>query len=363
MEYRSVPHGGEQLSIIGLGLGIVKPNHDPQGLLNHALECGINFFDLCCAYEDVYAAVRPTLSRQRNKVYTQMHLGAVYKHGEYAFSRNLTTVRDTFYRKLELCSLGYTDFLMLHCIDEVDDLERVLNKGIYQLALDCKAQGIAHHLGFSTHNPAIAKRLLTLGGFDLFMFSLNAAFDFKADGELALGGSGERAALYQQAAALGVAISVMKPFAGGQLLNAALSPLGVALSVPQCLQYCLDRPAVVSCLTGADSPEQLDVSMRYFTAAAQCDYAAALETVTQVHDLKRCLYCNHCAPCPKQLNVGLINKYYDLSRLGDALAREHYRNLSRHASDCNDCGHCDRRCPFHTPQQARMHEIATYFGF
>lgn len=24
------------------------------------------------------------------------------------------------------------------------------------------------------------------------------------------------------------------------------------------------------------------------------------------------VYCNHCQPCPAELNVGLINKYYDL---------------------------------------------------
>ena len=33
-----------------------------------------------------------------------------------------------------------------------------------------------------------------------------------------------------------------------------------------------------------------------------------------------------------------------------------------HDSSCIGCGHCDRRCPFHTAQSARMKEIAAYFG-
>ncbi len=74
------------------------------------------------------------------------------------------------------------------------------------------------------------------------------------------------------------------------------------------------------------------------------------------------MYCNHCAPCPAGLDVGLINKYYDLSRAGDALARDHYAHLARHASDCVGCGHCDGRCPFRVPQSQRMREIAAYFG-
>ena len=34
-----------------------------------------------------------------------------------------------------------------------------------------------------------------------------------------------------------------------------------------------------------------------------------------------CVYCDHCQPCPASLNVGLINKYYDLAKAGPAPAR------------------------------------------
>lgn len=36
--------------------------------------------------------------------------------------------------------------------------------------------------------------------------------------------------------------------------------------------------------------------------------------------------------------------------------------LDRHADDCVQCGHCDRRCPFGVVQTARMREIAACFG-
>lgn len=362
MQYRTLPHGGENISEIGLGLGIVSPEDKPERLLEGALEAGINFYDLCAAYEPVYEAIKPTLARNRSKVFTQMHLGATYRDGNYAFSRNLEKVRATFEQKLELCALGYTDFLILHCIDEKKDLQLVLDKGIYQYALECKEQGIASHLGFSTHNPEIARELLNLGGFDLFMFSLNAAFDFRQDGELALGETAAREEIYQLAARQGVGISAMKPFAGGQLLNKKLSPLGVALSVPQCLRYVLDRPAVMTCVCGATRPTDLQDYISLFDPHTDSDYATALSGASVVGSLRRCIYCNHCAPCPRKLNVGLINKYYDLSRLGDDLARQHYLNLEHHASECNDCGHCDKRCPFKTAQMERMHEIANYFG-
>ena len=62
------------------------------------------------------------------------------------------------------------------------------------------------------------------------------------------------------------------------------------------------------------------------------------------------------------LDIALINKYYDLSQAGDAMAAEHYRTMDKTAKDCVGCGHCDRRCPFHVKQSERMHEIASYFG-
>lgn len=35
-----------------------------------------------------------------------------------------------------------------------------------------------------------------------------------------------------------------------------------------------------------------------------------------------CVYCNHCQPCPKGLNVGMINKYYDLALAGTRWQRD-----------------------------------------
>ncbi|MEC4294887.1 4Fe-4S dicluster domain-containing protein [Adlercreutzia shanghongiae] len=75
-----------------------------------------------------------------------------------------------------------------------------------------------------------------------------------------------------------------------------------------------------------------------------------------------CVYRNHCQPCPEGIAIGLANKYYDLARLGGAMAADHYRTLERHASDCIHCGHCNRRCPFGVNQSAHMSEIATCFG-
>lgn len=107
MQMRKLPQGDEQISVIGLGLGIAKPGvDDVSGLVAGALERGINYFDLCCAYEGSYALLKaPFAEVPRSSFFTQLHLGATYKNGDYAFSRKLEKVRDTFMRELEITGI------------------------------------------------------------------------------------------------------------------------------------------------------------------------------------------------------------------------------------------------------------------
>ena len=141
---------------------------------------------------------------------------------------------------------------------------------------------------------------------------------------------------------------MMKPFCGGQLLDAQQSPFGAALTPYQCLQYALDKPGVMTVLPGSADRQQLRQVLGFLEAPADA--------------MGKCVYCKHCHPCPAGLDVALINKYYDLARLGDGLAREHYLTLEKQAGDRVGCGHCDGRCPFHVAQSSRMQEILSYFG-
>lgn len=62
------------------------------------------------------------------------------------------------------------------------------------------------------------------------------------------------------------------------------------------------------------------------------------------------------------IDIGLVNKYYDLTLAGDEMARDHYRKLEINASACIGCGHCDSRCPFNVKQSEKMKEIVSFMG-
>lgn len=50
----------------------------------------------------------------------------------------------------------------------------------------------------------------------------------------------------------------MKPFHGGQLLEDNTSPFHKALTRNQCIQYCLDHPAILTVVPGVRGIDDLD---------------------------------------------------------------------------------------------------------
>ena len=249
----------------------------------------------------------------------------------------------------------------IHCTDDMDDLQTIKRNGIWDYMKELKAEGKIRHLGFSSHNPEVARRLLDTGMMDMCMFSINPAYDYEKGDEYGIGEVQERARFYRDCESMGVGISVMKPFGGGQLLDAKLSPFKQALTKNQCIQYALDRPAVMTVLPGIRNMQDLEEILSYAKATAEERDYSVIGNFTPQKAYGTCVYCNHCQPCPAGLNVGLINKYYDLAKAGDIMAVGHYQKLNRHADDCIKCGHCEARCPFHVKQETRMEEIAVYF--
>ena len=362
MEYRVLPRGGERISVVGMGGSCLKGSVDEMAdVVSEAIDAGINFFDLALAEAAPLPAYGKAFAGRRDRVMTQMHFGAVYEGGKYGWTRDLKRIEAQIGEFFRLLGTDYADFGLVHCVDEDDDLDAIFSGGLWDYVCAQKEAGRVRHLGFSSHNPRVARRLLETGAIDLFMFSVNPAYDYQK-GELGLGEAAERAALYRDCERMGVGISVMKPFAGGQLLNAGTSPFGRALTRGQCLQYALDRPAVLTVLPGVRSRQDLRDVLSDLDAPAEARDYSVIGEFTPRDARGSCVYCNHCQPCPAGLNVGLINKYYDLARAGDPLAAGHYEKLSPRAGDCVQCGHCDRRCPFHVEQSKRMREIDAYFS-
>ncbi len=366
MEYRKLPHGEEQIGVVGLGMGgplYQKDKKEIEAVVEKALANGVNYFDMVAAGKAIFEPFGNVLQGRRKDAILQIHFGASYNEkGEYAWVRDLDTVKRTLDWELKTLHTDYIDMGYLHCVDECSDYEDMKKSGIVQLLEDYHRQGIVRHMGLSSHTPAVAQHIMNEIPIDMMMFSINPAYDYEQGDEFGIGTTSERAELFKRCEAEGVGISVMKPFHGGKLLDARQSPFKKALTTYQCMQYALDRPGVLTVLPGVGSLQELDDILGFVTADEKAKDYAEIGSFTADKVTGNCVYCQHCQPCPVGIEIGLVNKYYDLAQMGDKLAADHYRKLDVKADACVQCGHCNSRCPFQVNQQARMREIAAYFG-
>ncbi len=363
MEYRILPCNGRKIGVIGMGSSVIgeEPQEKIISTVRKAVENGINYFDMAGGYATIFEAYGKALKGIRDKVYLQIHFGADYTSGEYGWTTDLEQIKKSIEWQLEKLNTDYIDFGFIHCMDEMSDFEAYTENGVIDYIKELKSKGVVKNIGLSSHSPAVSNKILDLGIIDVLMFSVNPLYDY-GQGDYAIGTNNERYSLYRRCEKEGVGIVVMKAFCAGQLLDANKSAFGKALTKTQCLQYALDKPAVVCVVPGFANEKELDECLSYFTASEEEKDYSVIGEFTPEDSEGVCVYCKHCHPCPIGLDIALINKYYDLWMLGDNLAREHYLKLDKKAGECISCGHCDSRCPFSVNQSERMSMIYREFG-
>ncbi len=103
----------------------------------------------------------------------------------------------------------------------------------------------------------------------------------------------------------------MKTFGGGRLLSEKHSPFKKAMTPTQCIHYALTRPGVVSAMVGCQSAKEVEDSVNYLNASfEERDYTDIIKGYHgKLND--KCVYCNHCQPCPSNIDIAMVNKYLD----------------------------------------------------
>ena len=361
MKYRINRKTGDRISEIGIGSSYMFEAGMEEAVkaLRKAVEGGINYFDLAAGHGESFPIYGEALHEYRDRIYYQIHFGADYTKGDYGWSLDLDTIKNSVEWMLKQLRTDYIDYGFIHCQDELSDWETFKRNGIYDYILQLKEKGIVRHIGLSSHTPKVINRILDEADVDMLMFSINPGYDY-GQGEYAYGEVEEREKIYRRCEKDGIGISVMKPFSGGQLLNEKTSPFSKAMSIYQCLKYVLDKPGVLVALPGAKSVKEVEALLEYYNRKdEELDYSI-ISSFAKIRTSGRCVYCNHCKPCPIGIDIGLVNKYYDLALAGDEMAIQHYKTLEVNASDCIGCGHCDSRCPFSVHQSDRMQQIREY---
>ena len=381
MKYRKLGRSNIEVSEVSIGCeGLMeKSDEEVKRFVDEAHQLGVNFIDFYSSNPTARSAFGKAIKGQRKDWIIEGHLCSVWKNDQYLRTRKMSEVKAGFEDLLTRLQTDYIDIGMIHYVDGEKDFQEVFQGEVIAYAQELKKQGKIHLIGLSSHNPVIAMKAIQTGLIDVLLFSINPCYDMQPASENVddlwadenyekplTNIDPDRQALYELCEKDNIAITVMKAFGGGDLLDANLSPFGVAMTPQQCIHYCLTRPGVVSVMAGAHNIAELKASVSYCTASPQeRDYAPVLSCIPKHSFIGNCVYCGHCAPCVKGIDVASVNKFTDLCIAQKSVpetVREHYEALSHHASECIECGMCMRNCPFQVEIISKLKKAVEIFG-
>jgi predicted aldo/keto reductase-like oxidoreductase len=370
MEYRKLGRTGLEVSVIGLGTEYLNgPSRETVvSVVREAIEQGVSYLDLVFSFPEYLDNIGAALQGRRDRVVLTGHLGSGYKDGQYRKTRSLKKSEAHFLDLLARLGTDHVDVLFLHNCDRQKDYDKLMApNGFLGLAQRLCEEGKARFLGFSGHSVTTALQAIESGVVDVLMFPVNLAAN-------AVPGKRD---LLQACVAHDVGLVAMKPYAGGKLLNKDRTVRmshyhmgGEAIKLKkqspitpaQCLSYALSQVGVSIALPGCADGEQLAAALAYLDASEEArDFSALLAGFEQYVE-GECVYCNHCLPCPAEIDIGQVNRLLDMAQ--QELTTElqaAYGALTSNASDCTQCGVCEERCPFGVGVIARMEQAVALF--
>ena len=375
MLFRELGKTGLRVSEIGLGtehLGRTsKARQVIVEVVDKAVESGINYFDLIFNFKEYTENYGVAFKEHRDKLVLACHLGsAVTRNQQYFKTRSVGICKKVFENTLSRLDTDYIDIANVTYVKNKKEYEEVTRPGsVLDLAHRLKKERKVHHIGISTHDASVVQMAARSGEFEVITYQVNMANN-------ALRGRNEALAT---CARKNVGLVAMKPFAGGVLLSRnrtvwiACGKRGggntLHLEIPAemtsilCLAYTLSQVGVSTTIPGVGSLEQLNEILSYqYASAKERDYSGVIKSFKEYY-VGQCVYCNHCLPCPSNIDIGQVTRLLDAASRGlNESVKKDYNNLRVNASDCTRCGACIDRCPFNVDVISNMKKAVDTFS-
>jgi len=407
MKYRILGRTGLKVSEIGMGLEhlLVKDEQTIIDTIKAAVGGGVNYLDCHVSHDfkedsveyDGYVKLGKAFKGIRDKLYISYITFYKQRSAEY------TQPRFDFF--LDALGTTHVEVFMIQFCDKNSDYDEIMGENsAYAHAKKMQAEGKVRFIGLSTHSTEIALKAIKSDKFDVLMFPINPAFDvltdgkkydtdkietlwtaaedFKADeNECVVNKAGENKAddnetvdnktgannagvnrlyksqprknVYIECEKNNIGLVAMKIFAGAFIFGvekeAGFTPVNLT-------SYALAQAGVSTVVPGCTTPEEINQILEYNKASdAERDYSEAVAK-SRWSVTGNCIYCNHCMPCPVDINISQINKTIDSA--GISIKSEKNKTLLVKASSCTQCGTCETRCPFDVKIIERMEKVS-----
>ncbi|MEM2921425.1 MAG: aldo/keto reductase [Candidatus Bathyarchaeia archaeon] len=345
MQHRKLGNTGLEVSVIGLGAAMLgSSNVEYAGkVAKRALELGINYYDTAHSYWSSEIILGQVLKERRKEVYISSKTEATTKDEAWKHIKE----------SLERLQTDHLDNYHLHGLRDEKDLETRLGPGgALEALIEAREQGLISHIGCTSHRSKTLLSALKRFNFEIILVPMNIV---------------EREPLQELIPICkqkGVGITIMKPVATGLL------PTEIAL------KWLLNQP-VDTVVPGATTIEEVEADVQVgqlADIALKPEEQRRVDQIAKILDNVRCRLCAECEPCPKQIPIA--------ATLGTDVMYDHYRNMGPRAfqefpwstervkeelekrrvrisliKSCNQCGECERRCPYKLPIIGMLHDM------
>ena len=349
MKTRVLGRTGLEVGVLGLGTEHLEQNRETmEDVLRTAVEAGVNYVDLL--YPDpegepaFWDNLAPLLQAYREKLVLAAHWGqGPGRDGD------LNGAQRWFDQVLARLGNDYAEIAIVATIDTEEQWDCWGQPAVERL-VRYREQGRVGHIGMSGHFCSTALKAVRSGLIDVLMYGVNLVHHESADIDH----------LLETCDQCDVGVVAMKPYYGGSLLNYDGRPTGI--TPVQCLSYTLSR-SLATTIPGVKNGDELRAALRYLEAGdKEQDWRPAIPLMHQGL-AGHCVRCNHCLPCPSNIDIGETILLVGLTSWGGVndWLRGMYDNLPVKASACIECGLCVERCPFSVDVIAKMHEAVDLY--
>lgn len=379
MLYRKMNKVASDLSILGFGcmrLPVTESGHIDErhatDMLRYAIDHGVNYVDSAYPYHN--GESEPFLGRAlqggyREKVFVATKLPSWLIKSRADMDQYLN-------EQLERLQTDHIDFYLVHGLMK-PFWENLRQLGVNDFLDDAIADGRIRYAGFSFHDElALFKE--TVDYYDWTFCQIQ--FNFM-DEQYQAGIEGLR-----YAAEKGLGIVVMEPLRGGMLTKDIPSINDIWRRAPAqrslsewALRWVWNHPEVTVVLSGMSSFEQVEQNIAHAEnglpdslSPKELDLFKEAEAEYRKRIKVPCTGCRYCMPCPSNVSIPECFEMYNQACMFNApdVANINYSivlggMLSGNpgfASQCQECGECEEKCPQGIPIREHLKEVASKFG-